>query len=423
MLARTVRLGVVIALTVSAPTAALAQPAVSFDIPHTFGCGPNNVEGWEFQTTESIMVSALGVWDSPNGGGPFTPGDGLNFSIPVGLYDASCTELASVTIPAGTTATLIDTYRYVGITPVVLPTGQTFRVAAVIRCDDSDPEFNSLTTVTINPALTAVQTRRIGFGSMLACPTETSPVFGFAPNFIIGPSCGNGVVQDGEQCDDGNVSDGDCCSATCQIEADDTPCTDDGLYCSGIETCQDGACTSSGDPCVEDTVCDELTDQCVTPSPTPSVTPTAIDTATHTPSPTTTVTRTATVSGTPSATATRTDGGSATPTASPTRTTTGTASGSATATFSPADTATATASSAATLTAAATSTHTPVPIACVGDCDGSGGVTINELIIGVNIALGTLPIDRCRAFDASGNGGVEINELIAAVNNALDGCA
>jgi len=49
-------------------------------------------------------------------------------------------------------------------------------------------------------------------------------------------------------------------------------------------------------------------------------------------------------------------------------------------------------------------------------------VVINELIIGVSIALGSQPLDRCPAFDASGNGIVEINELILAVNNALSGC-
>lgn len=34
-----------------------------------------------------------------------------------------------------------------------------------------------------------------------------------------GPSCGNGVLEDGEQCDDGNMQPGDGCNAACQIEA------------------------------------------------------------------------------------------------------------------------------------------------------------------------------------------------------------
>jgi hypothetical protein len=58
-------------------------------------------------------------------------------------------------------------------------------------------------------------------------------------------------------------------------------------------------------------------------------------------------------------------------------------------------------------------THLP------GDCNGDGQVTINELIIGVNIALGIAPISDCPAFDTNGDGQVSIDELIAAVNVAL----
>ena len=60
---------------------------------------------------------------------------------------------------------------------------------------------------------------------------------------------------------------------------------------------------------------------------------------------------------------------------------------------------------------------------CVGDCLGTGMVEVNELIIGVNIALGNQSVAACRAFDANGDGMVSINELIAAVNAALDGCS
>ena len=59
---------------------------------------------------------------------------------------------------------------------------------------------------------------------------------------------------------------------------------------------------------------------------------------------------------------------------------------------------------------------------CTGDCNGDGMVTINELILGVNIALGSQPIGNCPAFDANGDGMVTINELIQAVTNALNGC-
>jgi hypothetical protein len=59
---------------------------------------------------------------------------------------------------------------------------------------------------------------------------------------------------------------------------------------------------------------------------------------------------------------------------------------------------------------------------CVGDCNRDGMVAINELVLGVNIALASRPVADCTAFDPSGNGGVEINELIQGVNNALTNC-
>lgn len=40
---------------------------------------------------------------------------------------------------------------------------------------------------------------------------------------------------------------------------------DDGLYCTGTETCASGSCQSSGDPCSGGTVCNETTDSCDTP--------------------------------------------------------------------------------------------------------------------------------------------------------------
>jgi hypothetical protein len=63
------------------------------------------------------------------------------------------------------------------------------------------------------------------------------------------------------------------------------------------------------------------------------------------------------------------------------------------------------------------------PAACPGDCNGDGAVTVDELIKGVNIALGTTSGDPCPSFDTSGDGAVTITELIAAVNRALTGCA
>jgi hypothetical protein len=58
---------------------------------------------------------------------------------------------------------------------------------------------------------------------------------------------------------------------------------------------------------------------------------------------------------------------------------------------------------------------------CIGDCNGSAVVTIDELIRGVQIVLGNLPPSACTALDRSGRG-ISVPDLIAAVNSVLQGC-
>ena len=59
---------------------------------------------------------------------------------------------------------------------------------------------------------------------------------------------------------------------------------------------------------------------------------------------------------------------------------------------------------------------------CVGDCRGDGEVRIEDLILGVNIALGLADISTCPSFDCENNGMVPINCLIQGVDNSLNGC-
>lgn len=58
---------------------------------------------------------------------------------------------------------------------------------------------------------------------------------------------------------------------------------------------------------------------------------------------------------------------------------------------------------------------------CVGDCDGSQSVTVNEIIKLVNIALGTQAESACPQGVPSG-AQVNVALIIQAVNNALNGC-
>ncbi|MBX3025817.1 hypothetical protein KF840_12995 [bacterium] len=88
----------------------------------------------------------------------------------------------------------------------------------------------------------------------------------------------------------------------------------------------------------------------------------------------------------------------------------------------------ATATAPATAPPATVTVSPPAPTgtaqvaACVGDCNGDRTVGIDELIRGVNIALGSTALDQCVSLDANGDGSAGIEELIRAVNNALQGC-
>lgn len=67
-------------------------------------------------------------------------------------------------------------------------------------------------------------------------------------------------------------------------------------------------------------------------------------------------------------------------------------------------------------------TPTPTPLPCVGDCDGSRVVTVNEIIALVSIALGDAQPSACP--DGIPNGAeLNIAVLIQAVNSALNGCS
>ena len=64
---------------------------------------------------------------------------------------------------------------------------------------------------------------------------------------------------------------------------------------------------------------------------------------------------------------------------------------------------------------------TPAAV-CPGDCSDDRGVSIDELIRGVTIALGRAPLESCRAADLDDDGLVRIDEMVRAVNAGLFGC-
>ena len=62
------------------------------------------------------------------------------------------------------------------------------------------------------------------------------------------------------------------------------------------------------------------------------------------------------------------------------------------------------------------------PVACPGDCDFGGAVTVDELITGINVALGEATYAHCVGMDTSGDGEVSVDELVTVINLALAGC-
>jgi pseudomonalisin len=63
-----------------------------------------------------------------------------------------------------------------------------------------------------------------------------------------------------------------------------------------------------------------------------------------------------------------------------------------------------------------------VGAACPGDCNGDGVITIDEVLTGINIALGATALSQCSGLDANGDGLVTVDELLHAVSRVLNGC-
>ena len=59
---------------------------------------------------------------------------------------------------------------------------------------------------------------------------------------------------------------------------------------------------------------------------------------------------------------------------------------------------------------------------CPCDCDGNGAVTVDEIIMGVDIAMDMQELGACPVFDANRDGAVTVDEIVQGVNAALRGC-
>ncbi len=118
--------------------------------------------GYSFSANSPISVVGLGVYDYL--------GDGLNVAHDVGLWNASGTLLASTTVPAGTGASLVNNFRFVGIQSVTLNANDLYYVGAVSFVDDNDSWLQDPPTLVPGPGITYDSRRFETSGGSLVFP-------------------------------------------------------------------------------------------------------------------------------------------------------------------------------------------------------------------------------------------------------------
>lgn len=117
-------------LATSAVYADSAAVTFSSGTPGTWSTGTSGNVGFHFTDISPAAVTSLGVYDFGS--------DGLLAAHEVGLWDSNGVLLASVTVPAGTAATLQSGFRYVPLTaPIFLVPTAAYDIGAFFGSDDS----------------------------------------------------------------------------------------------------------------------------------------------------------------------------------------------------------------------------------------------------------------------------------------------
>ncbi len=117
--------GVAVAMMASLFTLpAHATPAITLGAINGFASQSPAMIGFDFTVTGSVVVTALGVYEQNL--------DGFAESHQVGLWDATTdTLLASTTLAAGKSGTLIGPFRYDPVASTTLRPGDTYVLAAL----------------------------------------------------------------------------------------------------------------------------------------------------------------------------------------------------------------------------------------------------------------------------------------------------
>jgi hypothetical protein len=176
-------LGSIVALTTTKAQAQLN--AVTLAGPVYSAGGGTNVYGWSFTAETNLKMLSVGLYD-------FVNGDGFEASHQVGLWDTTqpSQALLTTTIPSGTVAPLVDGFRYVPISPLVLKGGHEYVIAASYHSDDDvlGTVNNPLLSITAGPGISLGNYRFGTDASQLSFPENFEP----GPNPMDGPFSGIG---------------------------------------------------------------------------------------------------------------------------------------------------------------------------------------------------------------------------------------
>lgn len=165
------------------PQAAQAQTAaIDFTSSLLGGVSVISTRGYEFNTTSSVTITGLSVFDAD--------ALGLAESHDVGLWDASGTLLASLTVPSGTAAPLDSSgkFRYVLLgSPVTLPVATGYRVGAVMIVGTGDELFYNQVGLSSAPGVSYVNGAFANNGiNTLSFPSSTFASGFSGGSFVVG---------------------------------------------------------------------------------------------------------------------------------------------------------------------------------------------------------------------------------------------
>jgi Domain of unknown function (DUF4082)/PEP-CTERM motif len=182
---RTSRRGLAAALCATAllslvVASSAAASTLAVNVTNTTGTTLSNPPftlGWHFTVLNDITLTDLGLFDDSQ--------DGLTDSYEIGLWDSSQTLLRSATLSSGSGTTLIEEFRFVSVSPLLLSAGQTYAIGALYISGNDFLIFpGAATGFTTAPDLTFLNNAFAGDGS-LSFPGDSSEPGAayFGPNF------------------------------------------------------------------------------------------------------------------------------------------------------------------------------------------------------------------------------------------------